>query len=358
METVFINRTTPDHNITYETVCFYNLYFLSEQISFSSELSYHIMMYNYRDKWPEKFLVDMMRAEYLNKEDGISEDDMNLMIKVVHKARSAKHKDNHQIQMLDHFRSMIDNQKKVTLLDFEIRFQNVLIWPWIELFDNEAVFITNFDDYRLNLDISGKTQDHLIELLGDELIDEEFKNDFLVLLPKMLTLKKAGFVTDKNSFFKKTPEFYYFQLCQIPFVPWLTKENMIVIRNELLKKAQPFVNILKEFKVEAQKEVFSDRINELAINYYTRILPETDIFQQAVDKQIYFMNAINSGKPYGKFAINAGICSLNCILEYYRDAGTIQPFVYDALKKKLSMNTDMNRCDVFLFLTELAAPTK
>jgi hypothetical protein len=315
-------------------------------------------MYKYRDKWPEKFLVDMMRAEYQNKEDGISEEEMNLMVKVVHKARAAKHKDKQQLQMLDHFRSMLDNEKKVILCDFEQRFQNVCIWNWIDLFDNETAVIIDFEDYRMNLDISANKQDHLIELLSDELTDEEFKNDFLLLLPKLLALKKAGFVTDKNSFFKKTPEFYYFQLCQMPFVPWLTKENMIIIRNELLKKAQPIVNILKEFKAEAQKEIFLDKINDLALTYYTRILPETDIFQQAVDKQIYFMNAINAGKPYGRFAINAGICSLNCILEYYRDAGTIQPFVYDALKKKLSMNTDMNRCDVFLFLTELAPPSK
>ena len=358
METVFINRTTPDHNLTYETVCFYNLYFISEQIYFSSELSFHIMMYNYRDKWPEKFLVEMLRAEHQNKEDGISEDDLNLMIKVMHKARSAKHKDKMQIQMLDHFRSMLVNQKNVIIIDFEERFQNVLIWPWIDLFDNETAVIVNYEDYRMNLNITANKQDHLIELLGDELIDKECKNDFLMLLPNVLTLKNARLVTDKNSFFKKTPDFYYFPVCQMPFIPWLTKENMKVVRNELLKKAQPFVNILKEFKSEAQKELFSDKIKDLALTYYTRILPETDVFQQSVDKQIYFMNAINAGKPYGQFAINAGICSINGILEYYRDAGIIQPFVFDALKKKLSMNNDINRCDVFLFLTELAAPLK
>ena len=358
METVFINRTTPDHNLTYETVCFYNLYFISERSSFSSELSLHIWIYNYRDKWPEKFLVEMLKAEVQSKESSISVEELNLLLKFVHKARSAKHKDKMQIQALDHFRSLLNNEKNVIICDFEERFQNIHILPWIELLDNETVVLVGYNDYRMNLEINMNKQDDLIDLLGEELNDEEFKKDFLMLLPNLLKLKKAGLVTDKNSFFKKTPEFYYFPLCQIPFIPWLTKENMKVIRNELLKKAQPFVNILKEFKSEVQNELFSDKIKDLALSYYTRIFPETDVFQQAVDKQIYFMSNINAGKPYGQFAINAGICSLNGILEYYRDAGIIQPFVFDALKKKLSMNNDMNRCDVFLFLTELTAPAK
>ena len=358
METVFINRTTPDHNLTYETVCFYNLYFISERTYLNSELSLHIFIYKYRDKWPEKFLVEMLKAEYKNIENGFSENEINKMVNFMHKARSAKHKDKMQIKMLDHFRSLLDNQKNLIICDFEERFQNIHILPWIDLLDNEEVVLIDYEDYRINLDITANKQDNLIELLGDELIDKECKNDFLMLLPNVLTLKNARLVTDKNSFFKKTPDFYYFPVCQMPFIPWLTIENMKVVRNELLRKAQPFVNILKEFITEAQKEVFSDKIKDLALSYYTRIFPEADAFQQAVDKQIYFMSNINAGKPYGQFAINAGICSINGILEYYRDAGIIQPFVFDALKKKLSMNNDMNRCDVFLFLTELAAPSK
>jgi len=351
MDTYFINRLTPDLSLFTETACFYNLYFISDKLFLNSPLALHIDIYKESSIWSDEFTLKLFEINRTSIELEISEEELSLLTKSVKKIRKTKHKNKQELLLINQYNSFINGLKKILIENFENKFQSVSILGWIDLFDNKTVNLLNYVHYEALTDT--KQEDPLIISLSEEFLEEEFKKEFSMLIPKFVQLKKEFSVAKENNRFEGDPDFYSFPLHQIPLLPSLSKETMQLIRGELLRKAQPFTVMLSEFKSTMQNKVFGEHVKELATGFYKKIKPETEMFQQSIDKQIYFQQAINAVGNFVYYRLNVGIASVATIIDYYRESNILLPFVYEALKKNLSLHMDMNSCDVFFYLTEV-----
>jgi hypothetical protein len=244
--------------------------------------------------------------------------------------------------------------KKTLVKIFEDSFCEHNITNWVDLFDQQTVYSEEFTEYSNEKDV--RKQDPLMNEVGDLLIDIEGRRKFLMLHPDIRLIKKGKMIDQEQ--INEPADFYSFPLFQFPFIPCITKETLAIARTEMMRCGQSLIQILQNLKSVIQQGPFSIDIQPYISDEYSRIKTETKNFQNTIDEQMYFKQAINAGEDVSYYKLNAGICSIATLIEFYRDTNVLIPFVYDALKKKLSMNTDMNRCDVFLFLTELAAPSK
>jgi hypothetical protein len=334
-----------------ETACFYNLYFISDKLFLSSPLALHIEIYHESSIWGEEFILKMMETYWNAAGDTASVDDLHELIKSMKMIKKVKHKGKPELLMINQYNSLLIKFKQELIVDLENKFQGVCVFGWVDLFDRKTVIALNYVHYEAEKDTT--KEDPLIKRISDEFLDDENKKKFYLLLPKFVQLKKEFSVAKENNRFEGDPDFYSFPLYQIPLLPSLSKETMQLIRGELLRKAQPFTGMLSEFKSTMQNKVFGEQVKELATEFYKKIKPETEMFQQSIDKQIYFQQAINAVGNFVYYSLNVGIASVATIIDYYRESNILLPFVYEALKKNLSLHMDMNSCDVFFYLTEV-----
>ena len=354
MRSVFVNRATPDLNIFLETSCFYCMYFISDMVQISSVMSLHIYLYQNRSRWNETFIITMAeRSEFSKEVDDESKKWIRKYADDIRRIRNIKHKGKQELVMINRFNTVINKIKECLIIDFEERFKSSFVYEWIDLFDYKTVEPMRFIPY--DPVYKPTEEDEIIKLFCEEFIDDNCKKEFIMLLPNIAVHKKGYSVSNENDAKMDNPDFYSFTLYQIALLPSINKETMPIIRAELLRKAQPFVCMLQEFKSAMQAEVYDDKVKELTCGFYKKIEPEAAIFQHQIEQQIYFRQAMYSGVSFVNYKLNVCVCSVKTVIDYYCEVGVMLPFVGEALKKNISLQRDINSCDVFLYLTEVPA---
>ncbi len=346
METVYINREKDDKKLSIESVCFYSSYLTAEKLYFNSLLPDFINTYHNRSKWTDKFILESCKKAVKNFDEVVPAAAYNEWINALKALSVMKHKDHAAMLIKNRISTIAGTMKKTLVNIFEDSFCEHNITNWVDLFDQQTVCFEKFTEYKNEEDV--RKQDPLMNEIGDLLIDVEGRKKFLMLHPDIRSIKKGKMIDQEQS--DEQADFYSFPLFQFPFISSITKETLAIVRTEMIRCGQNLIQILQNFKSALQQETFSKDIQPYISEEYNKIKTEAKVLQKTIDEQMYFRQAINAGENVSYYQLNAGICSIATLTEFYRDTNVLIPFVYEALLKKLSIESGIEKNYVFLYI--------
>jgi hypothetical protein len=354
METIFINRNTNEFNAMSEIAYYYNSYLISDGSAFCTYLSSFIYWYQNISKWKANYIIDRFKLDMPEREGLMKDDTVELIKSYYNQLRHVKRLNKDQLTLKNRVDASINNMKGLLELEYKQKLLDLYAWEWVSLFDQESMISLVYKEYLPDHD---KEEDVLIETISDIFLDDECKKAFLMLPGTVYMHQKECSVTDEKSQIEK-PDFYSLRLYQIPYFPLLPKETLRMIRSDLLRKSSVITERLNEFKLQIQNDVFSEKVKEHILEFNNNIKEEMEKFRDAIGKQLYLMQALNAGGAYGLHNVNLGVGSIETIIDHYGKANVLLPFVYDALKNKMSRQTDIKKCYPFLFITPGTPPEK
>lgn len=347
MKSFYTSRVLYDNNgfdMSNETFNFYTLYLFIEKSQYYSLISHFVMMWNCRNSWEDSIIIQL---HYFFKPDH-STNTMESMLKAsdfFNNLKTKKYKDKADLKSIGQLATYVRMSKANVLWYFERFFRKSNIWEWIGLMHDDTTILL---DYKSSDDFKDNEEDELIGLLQKAICDD---SDFLFLDSQIetdfnaISIDKAGDTAGETgkSVFYKIPMFSF------PICLNLAKDKMISLRTHMQEKIKTISGLNEEFKKTVNTEELNDRLKEKCKLYYKKILPEIQIMQQHIDKEIYFQQAVNSNEKHVSLTLNLGVATIATIIDYYEKTITLRPFVSAALKRQLAFKTDISKCDAFLY---------
>jgi len=141
---------------------------------------------------------------------------------------------------------------------------------------------------------------------------------------------------------------YSICLFRIPSSPLLEADKLLMIRSNLRKKMNIISDKLYELKNELASVNYDKEVFFITQEFYLRIEPELKALQKQIDDDIYLQQLVNSNEKSFYFEVHAAVVSVDRITRLHEKNGILQPYAGDALRKNLSMYTDIYKCDVIL----------
>jgi len=346
METVYINREKDDNKLSIESVYFYCSYLTADKLYFNSLLPDYINTYHDRSAWTDKFIIESCKKVVKNFDEVIPPAMYDELITAIKRLSAMQHKDHAAMLIKKRISTIAGGMKRTLVKIFEDSFCEHNITNWVDLFDQQTDCSGKFTEYTNEADVT--KQDPMMNEIGDLLIDIEGRKKFLMLHPDIRLIKKGEMIDQEKN--NDQADFYSFPLFQFPFIPSITKEALTIVRAEMIRCGQSLIRILQNFKSVIQQGTFSKDIQSYISEEYSRIKTEAKAIQKAIDEQMYFRQAINAGEDVSYYTLNAGICSIATLTEFYRDTNVLIPFVYEALLKKLTIESGIEKNYVFLYI--------
>jgi hypothetical protein len=226
--------------------------------------------------------------------------------------------------------------------------QNAGLFFWLDLFNKGAVNCSQF--HRPNSKDNIK-ENFFGEIIRDIILENE---EVFLINPGVFSkyqIKNIGDDETTSDTDTEKPDLYSFRLFNFPHSFYLTKEQMIVIRNSFQRKINTIMDLLTDFKNEISNEDFNDIAKEKTNSIYEKIKPETAIFQKHIDNELYLQQIINSNENVFNLQLRAAVTSIENLTRFYETNGIMIPYLADALRKELALRTDLNKCRMILYWT-------
>jgi len=347
MKSFYANRAidlSTEHKLLEETISFYTLYLFAENSWYYANFCHFVTMWNLMDKYDDLAIIRIVY--FLDPEmDNPTREQSMFNYEGIRKLKALKHKDKRALQLINEFKSFIGTMKQIAICELEKIFKNAKLWEWISLFDNETATIFAF---KFSDNFKDNEEDELIGYFHDAFCNS---HDFLFLNFYVDQIFNAISIPAPNDVALKadTAAYYHIPLFSFPFHSDITKDNLKIIRAHMQEKMKNISLMTEAFKSEVNQMEFNSQLNEICCTFYQQISPEIKIMQQHIDNELYFQQVIKSHPAYLEITLNLGVAPVTTIIEYYVKAGTLKPYVADALKRQLSFKTDINKCDVFLY---------
>ena len=213
---------------------------------------------------------------------------------------------------------------------------------WIPLFENkfvkpEVFYIPEIHPEKVETELTTMIRDKIIS--GDEMfffwIDIRFhKTDFY--------LEETVYDNTVNY------EIYSMPLFTLLYNSDITKENMMILRGNILGVISPLSKMMQEFRTSISNEIYGHSIHEKILLFYETLKPLREVIQKKLDDQIYFQQMKNSTDDSREIEIRAGVSSLNLIIDFIGTSGILPPFIANAMKQNLGLQKDLDKCEMFL----------
>ena len=145
------------------------------------------------------------------------------------------------------------------------------------------------------------------------------------------------------------PEGYSFTLFTYPWCPNLTKEQMIATRASLQNKINGIWESIKILQDAMATEIFNQGIENKLIYFRDKVKPITEAFQKAVNNEIYFQHTFNSQEKLLYLDFKVAVTSIEHITHFYESNRIMIPYLAEALRKELSLKTDINKSYVIAY---------
>lgn len=144
MKAIYLCSSPVRDDFIDETYCFYTLFLLTEESSFSCMLSKHISDWNNRKNWNSDYVIENYDLFVPPEKDSLSHKDLALLKKTVSKIKNLKHKDKETIQLLDRYRVLLSKSKEILIDDYKDVFEEANIFEWLDAFDAKTVKLLKF----------------------------------------------------------------------------------------------------------------------------------------------------------------------------------------------------------------------
>jgi len=329
-----------------EAFSFFSLYLFSGSSQYYSFISYYVTKWNQRKDWKAEFIIRSAFQFEPDQGDVTLKESLEF-IERNRKLKAIKHKNKLTLSCIIKYNNYIESGKNFVLDQFELVFAQSGFQQWIELFDKEiaeAFYFQGSNDFKEN------QEDNLIKLLQEAIYDCD---DFLSLNDYVNHFFKAINIEESDIALSAILDDCYFEipLFSFPFIFNLDKEKMIALRGNMQPKMKNMHAMFHEFKTAMNKEEFNEILIEKCKSFYQQLLPEISIVQNQIDNNIYFQQEKHMGPEHTLITLNLGVAPISMIIDYYEKSGTLKPFVAAALKRQLSLKTDISKCDVFLYWT-------
>lgn len=348
MRAVFINRNNTSIAETAEALYFFGLYLLAESSAYNAILSFYVGNWNCRDEWDIDYMIGYIAHNEVNKEERTKKKkELMASTRQYELYKKIKHKNKEIILFLNKYQSYCEKTKKAVLYMHELSLRSDDIWNWRILFDGTNAVIDGWTPY--DEEDEKKNEDRMLPYISNLIHDKDSLITLYGLPGKYFEELLTEEISDNNSSEIDAAEIISLPLCNIPFGRNLTADNMMVLRKNILGKFKNIAKTIEEFRLIAHKENFGRSMKEKTIAFHKAIKSEIIRFQSNIDDELYFQQIINSDEESFSIRVRLGISSIDTMISFYEKSGLLLPFVAEALKKNLSLKTDLNLCEVFLY---------
>jgi len=346
MKVFFINRDSSNMNINMEGIYFYYFYLFAEEAEFNSMLPFFVGNLEDKDNWSLRWITDMFYKIAAPSDPLVTHEDVLSSIKTMNEIKKHKHKSREEIIFLQQMQGFFNKYKSYLITWHEELFKIINVQNWMDLLEEDVLNFTGCSRY----DAKNPSEDELVPLINDFIISKERFFWFDSTIGKYMNeMQLEDQKTESRA--EANAEFYSFPLFSIPYGKHLSIENVRVLRRSLHDNIGIISGKINEFKSSSHHEDFGDGMKKKALSFFETLMPETETFQKHIDGQMYFQQVINSDSSTFKAQLRVGVCSVRTLAQYFGKSKILLPFVAEALEKKLALHTDLNKCDVFLYLS-------
>jgi hypothetical protein len=150
---------------------------------------------------------------------------------------------------------------------------------------------------------------------------------------------------------KNTFDTFAIDILNFPLVCDLAPDQLLYLREQLHPEFGEFRNRLDQFRESISGMQYSPENLKKITDLFNQGIGSLRMdLQQKVDQQLYIQFMRNNYKDYGLKLILV-VAPVSKMIDYYYKTGIVPVEVTEALKRNLSKETDLNRCDLFLHVT-------
>jgi len=326
-----------------DSSAFYCLFLMAEKLSFSSNHSFLVSKYLEKVKWDEKELIDLFYFIVDDSEHFWTREEAEENFKIARKIRNRQVTGQGLAKML-----MVINHNKDVMRDY-IRQEIETFFEegdfdlaWISLFENkfiktEVFYVPKLHSENVETELTTMIMDKII--IGDEVFFFPINIHFD---KKMFYLEETVYDSAENY------EIYSMPLFKLLYSSEIAKVNMPILRNNILTIVSPLMEKLQQFRTSISSEIYSHSIHDKIVEFYESLKPLRESIQKKLNDQMYFQQIKNSTDDSRELEIRASVSSLDLIIDYFSTSDILLPFIATAMKQNLSLQKDLDKCEMFL----------
>ena len=344
MNLFYISNTGDYHYDLYDdNSAFYCLFLFAEKISCSSYLTFLVAKYLARTKWGEKELIDLFYFFVDESDHFWTKEEAADNFKLVRKIKNRQITGQGVAKMLMAFNHNKDVMREYISSEFEIFFEDAdFDLKWIPLFENKFVKPEVFYIPEIHPD---NLETELMDMIRDKIIS----GNEMFLFRTDIRFHKKNFYLEETVYDNSLN----YEIYSMPFFTFLyngkiSKENMMILRGNILGIISPLSEMMQEFRKNISAEIYSHSIHEKIVAFHETLKPLREVIQKKLDDQIYFQGMKNSTDDSREIEIRADVSSLNLIIDFIGSSGILPPFIANAIKQNLALQKDLDKCEMFL----------
>ncbi len=405
MKAYYISRNSVLANFVDEGTLLFLFYMLTDELNMSCHLSGLFDEYNNRSKMSEEAMLNRFfetSDKFKSKEE---EEKMRRAFKVSQKIKFKKHKTHEDLKLQLFHQTMHKSMTEFMESDFEVRLEDAHADHLVKLQPSKKIntlpfFDEKSDDHKRDDFYSGlikkcilsKNDFHIFHMkifedrklysfgrysgekplnFKEELarrdanVDRLFKKWWLkaifytvyiitfipVNLYNLIALlwKKNRVIDDAEINDEFDDDMFSIILFRMPYSHIIEADKIKMIHGYLNEKMKIVSDKLIEFKSQLLQTKFNGNLREITMQSYAEIQPELNELQKRIDDEIYLQQLVHSWDKSLYYEVHASIFSISQIVGLYERNGTIPAFIGEALRKNISLQTDINNCDLVLF---------
>ncbi|MBM3435640.1 MAG: hypothetical protein FJY07_05415 [Bacteroidetes bacterium] len=141
------------------------------------------------------------------------------------------------------------------------------------------------------------------------------------------------------------------EILDFPLVSELSPEQLLYLREQLFPEFGEFRNRLNEFRKAINGIKFTaENFTVVAELFHQQLGRLRHDLQQKVDQQLYIQFVRNNFKDFG-LKLFIVIAPVSKMIDYYSKTGIVKPEVTEAVKRNVSREMDLNRCDLYFYVS-------
>ena len=348
MKINFFNRINTNVNMNIEGIYFYYLYLCAEKMKLNSLIPFDVALLEQIDLFTTSQIITCYYAFSIPDDHEAALKETKKIIELhknIDAVKRVKHKSKEQIVLI-HRGQALERVYKQYLNEYATNALKIInIFDWLELMDEEIV---EFGGHLYYNEKSDK-EDSLIPEISKSIMGKE---EFLLVDGIIGTYIKETALEEpkKEELFSKETKIFSFPLIYILYGKDISKENLAVLRKNVLNKLNGIFAKIDEFKASLHNEEFDDIVKEKTLAFYESLKDERESFQTNIDEHMFIKQVLNSDKDCLRAQLRIGVCSIRTLVNYFEKSKILLPFVANALEKQLEQKMDIDKCDAFIYI--------